>query len=103
MNRETLDNVPVYALISIQKNTGKETQKDYWNDLKQVLEYRVYIGRQIPKILETKKEALKSCVFPGLLYGAQTQSLAEKGRDAPNLPAEDGTKNTANCMERQTD
>jgi len=80
LNKEFLDYVPVNALISIQKNTGKETQKYYWNDLEQVREYRVYTGRQIQKILETKKEDLKSCVFPGLLYGAQTQSLAEKER-----------------------
>ena len=29
--------------------------------------------------------------------------LQRRKEDAPNFPAEDGTKNTVSCMERQTD
>jgi hypothetical protein len=36
--------------------------------LEQVLEPRVYTGRQIPKTGE--KDVLESCLFPVVLYGA---------------------------------
>jgi hypothetical protein len=49
--------------------TREKKSKEEWNDLKQVLEPRVYTGSQIPKI--GKKDVLGSCVFPVLLYGAQ--------------------------------
>jgi hypothetical protein len=47
---------------------GKIIQKEDWNGLEQVLEPRVYTGRQIPKTGE--KSVLESCVFPVVLYGA---------------------------------
>jgi len=85
LNGEALDYVPLHALISFWSNTAKETQKDYKNYLEQVRECRVYTGRQIPKTPETKKEALKSCVFPVLLYCVQTWSRADKERRCSQL------------------
>jgi len=85
LNGEALDYVQVNALISFWNNTRKETQKDYCNDLQQVGQYRGYTGRQIPNTLEIKKDALKSCVLPVLVYGSQTWSLAEEERRCSKL------------------
>jgi hypothetical protein len=78
---KALDCVTEYLLISIWNNWRKETQKDYWDDLEKFREYRVYTGRQTPKALVTKKDALISCIFQVLLNGVQTWSIEEKEKE----------------------
>jgi hypothetical protein len=43
--------------------------------------------------LDRRKAVLESCIFPVLLYGAQTRLLMKKEETAPNLSAEDGMEN----------
>lgn len=53
---------------------------------------------------EIKKIFLESYLFPVLLYCAQPWLLLEKEREyTRKFSAEDGTENTACCLERQSD
>jgi hypothetical protein len=52
-------------------------QKEDWNGLKEVQETKFTLADKSRKT-ETKKDVLKTCVLPVLLYGAETRSLTKK-------------------------
>jgi hypothetical protein len=87
----------------IPAHLGERNQMGDWNGLEQYQETRVHTGRQIPKPRgkETRPGILR---IPGpFIQRPNVVAHGEGKEDAPNLSAEDGTKNTARCMERLSD
>lgn len=76
----------------------KRNRKEKWNGLEQFKESRVYTGRQIPK---TRPGILH--IFSAFIRHPNVVTHGEGKCYTPNLSAEDGSENTACCVERQGD
>jgi hypothetical protein len=83
---------------------GKRNRKEDWSGFEEVQDSSFHTGRQILKTGDDNKKLSGILRIPGPNIRRPKTVARGKGKEAaPNLSAEDGTGNTASCMERYSD
>lgn len=83
----------------IPGHIGKRNETKHWNGMAQIQASRFYTGPQIPKATDegSRPGILR---IPGLVIRRPYMVTHGEGKeDSPNVSAEDGTENTACCLE----
>jgi len=103
LNWEALDYVPVYRWYYSGTTRGEKLKKIIGMILNKFESIGFILADKYQKHWRQRKTPWNPAYCRSRYTAPKHCHSRRRKEDAPNFPAEDGTKKTASCMDRQTD